>query len=101
MYEFGSSRKAAMGRNERAIFGLVAQGRISAAEAERLLFAANESREVLWLAAAALAVAALGGMHPEAWRADLVHGAWVAAQAIPAVLHQLLAFAIRFCGGIQ
>jgi hypothetical protein len=44
-------------RNERrTILGLVAAGRISAIEAERLLHAWNESRDELWVIAACLLV---------------------------------------------
>jgi hypothetical protein len=45
-----------MGNERRTILGLVAAGRISAMEAERLLRAWNDSREELWVIAACLLV---------------------------------------------
>jgi hypothetical protein len=45
-----------MGNEQRTILGLVAAGRISAMEAERLLRAWNDAREEFWLIAACLLV---------------------------------------------
>jgi hypothetical protein len=45
-----------MGNERRTILGLVAAGRISALEAERLLRAWNDSREELWVITACLLV---------------------------------------------
>jgi hypothetical protein len=45
-----------MGDERRAILGLVAAGRISAVEAERLLRVWNDGREATWVMAACLLV---------------------------------------------
>lgn len=53
-----------MKEDRRAILSLVAMGRISAAEAERLIAAWSADREVFWMAAAAVVlVVAQGGFH--------------------------------------
>lgn len=51
-----------MREERRAILSLVAMGRISAAEAERLIAAWSADREVLWLAAGAAALMAAQGL---------------------------------------
>ena len=53
-----------MNRDGRAILGLIATGRITPAEAERLLAAWNESRETAWILAASMGVALLAQLHP-------------------------------------
>jgi hypothetical protein len=45
-----------VGRERTTILGLVAAGRISAAEAERLLRVWNDAREELWIVAACLLI---------------------------------------------
>ncbi len=52
-----------MNTDRRAILSLVAMGRITAAEAERLLAAWNESRETAWILALSLAFALLAQIH--------------------------------------
>lgn len=76
-------------RSERkTILGLVAAGRISAVEAERLLRVWNDAREELWIVAACLAICAtqihlhlsLGGLgHLIEGFAREVFNAWSAA----------------------
>jgi len=52
-----------MNTDRRAILSLVAMGRITAAEAERLLAAWNESRETAWIVGLCLAFACLAQLH--------------------------------------
>jgi hypothetical protein len=52
-----------MNTDRRAILSLVATGRITASEAERLLVAWNDSRETLWILALSLAFAWLAQIH--------------------------------------
>ncbi|HTX75412.1 MAG TPA: hypothetical protein VMD29_04325 [Terracidiphilus sp.] len=73
-----------MGQERRMILSLVASGRITAGEAERLLAAASEGREWLWIAVAfAVLGAAQGvshGLLPVAGHVAQVLGTgWVAA----------------------
>lgn len=49
--------------DRRAIWRLLAMGRISAAEAERLLAVCGEGRETAWIVAGFVAVAALVELH--------------------------------------
>ncbi|MGA8088401.1 MAG: hypothetical protein WCA10_13925 [Terracidiphilus sp.] len=52
-----------MNTDRRAILSLVAMGRITAAEAERLLAAWNESRETAWIVGLCLAFACLAQLN--------------------------------------
>ena len=52
-----------MTSDRRAILNLIATGRITPAEAERLLAAWNESHETLWIVALGLAFALLAQVH--------------------------------------
>lgn len=52
-----------MNTDRRAILSLVASGRITASEAERLLAAWNDSRETAWILALGLAFALLAQLH--------------------------------------
>jgi hypothetical protein len=52
-----------MNTDRRAILSLVASGRITAVEAERLLAAWNDSRETAWILALSLAFALLAQIH--------------------------------------
>ncbi|MDR3777244.1 MAG: hypothetical protein P4K97_10140 [Terracidiphilus sp.] len=54
---------------DRAILGLVAQGKINAFEAERMLAATASRRETLWIMLLALAFVGIGSLHPEGWLA--------------------------------
>lgn len=57
-----------MSGNERAIYWLLAQGRLTVAEAERLL-AASRKPEVAWLVVTVLLTAILVGHDPSNWMA--------------------------------
>lgn len=52
-----------MSTDRRAILALIAMGRITPGEAERLLAAWNESREMAWILVAALGFAVLAQFH--------------------------------------
>jgi hypothetical protein len=52
-----------MNTDRRAILSLVATGRITASEAERLLVAWNDSRETVWILALSLAFAVVAQIH--------------------------------------
>jgi hypothetical protein len=54
-----------MHTDRRAILHLVAMGRITANEAERLLIAWNDGREVFWILAACILVACFTQLHLE------------------------------------
>jgi hypothetical protein len=62
-----------MNTDRRAILSLVAAGRITAAEAERLLAAWNEGRETFWILAFCLAFACLAQAHLPLPVLDLWH----------------------------
>lgn len=67
-----------MNADHRTIFSLVAAGRITAAEAERLLAASSDAREVAWI----VALCALACMMP-------LHGVGVGPDFIAAIPHAL------------
>lgn len=52
-----------MNTDRRTILALIAMGRITPAEAERLLAAWNESRETAWILAASVGFALLAQLH--------------------------------------
>jgi hypothetical protein len=52
-----------MGSDRRAILTLIAMGRITPREAERLLAAWNEGREMWWIAAGCLVAAVVVQLH--------------------------------------
>ena len=62
-----------MNTDRRAILSLVATGRITASEAERLLVAWNDSRETLWILALSLAFAWLAQIHLREFLPMLMH----------------------------
>jgi hypothetical protein len=62
-----------MNTDRHAILSLVATGRITAAEAERLLVAWNDSRETAWILVLCLAFAGLAQIHLPGLFAMLTH----------------------------
>ncbi len=62
-----------MNTDRRAILSLVATGRITASEAERLLVAWNDSRETVWILALSLAFAWLTQIHLREFFPMLMH----------------------------
>jgi hypothetical protein len=67
-----------MDRDRRNILHLVACGRVTAAEAERLLTVWNEQRELAWVAALCVGMALLGELGR--WIPPAAH--WLGAQAL-------------------
>jgi len=62
-----------MNTDRRAILALIAMGRITPAEAERLLAAWNESRETAWILVLSLAVVFLAQLNVHQLLPALVH----------------------------
>jgi hypothetical protein len=71
----------------RAILQLVAQGRLTPLDAERLLLAWNERRETAWVMACVAAIAVVGQLH-----------AWVALSAPLAHIGHALSLVKQFLG---
>jgi len=88
-----------MRKHRRIILGLVALGRITPAEAERLLVAGNTGREglwVLWIIVALLMFSLLTQLDPRHVLPQLAH----VAHALLPVLTQHHALALRLMGGM-
>jgi hypothetical protein len=62
-----------MNSDRRAILALVAMGRVTPGQAERLIAAWNDSRETEWILAASLAFAVLAQLHVHELVPGLVH----------------------------
>jgi hypothetical protein len=85
-----------MNTDRRAILTLIAMGRITPAEAERLLSAWNESRETAWILTASVGVALLAQVHPHDFVPMLNH---LISTQVSALAH-LLGPAIGAMGGL-
>ena len=79
-----------MNSDRRLILSLIASGRITAREAERLIAVANESRETAWILASCVAVTCLAGMHLHGFATDLVHFLNTQIPVLAGALHQAL-----------
>ena len=79
-----------MNTDRRAILSLVAMGRITAAEAERLLAAWNDSRETAWILGLSLAFACVAQLHLREVFPILMHFFNVQTPALAEALHQVL-----------
>ena len=87
-----------MREERRAILSLIAAGRISASEAERLMAAWSADREALWLVVAGLAlVVAQGVFHGPA----IGHLAHALAPAVNWVAQHTIAMIGKGFGGMQ
>jgi hypothetical protein len=88
-----------MNTDRRAILALIAMGRITPAQAERLLAAWNESRETAWILAFGLAFAFLAQLHLHELMPNIIHffNAQVPALA-KAINHALLTIAVLLGG---
>lgn len=80
-----------MNTDRRTILALVATGRITAAEAERLLAASSGAHEMFWI----VALCALGCLAPLHWNGALNATLTAAAHT----LHNLIRFASHTIGG--
>jgi hypothetical protein len=86
-------------KDRRTILSLAALGRITPAEAERLLIACNEAREGAWIFAAVIAFALLNQADLGQVLPDLTHIAH--ALFTSGSLHHTLALVKSFSGGLQ
>jgi hypothetical protein len=85
-----------MQNNRRTILSLVALGRITPAEAERLLIAWNVGREGRWIFAACIAIALLVLLNPQQGLSALSH---IAHTLLPGLtLHHALAQTVQVLG---
>lgn len=80
-----------MNSDRRTILSLIATGRITAAEAERLIAVSNEARETAWTIALCLAMACLAQIHLHELAAGLVHFLNAQLPALAEAMHQALA----------
>jgi len=85
-----------MRSDRRAILALIAMGRITPAEAERLLSAWNESRETAWILVASFGFALLAQLHLRELLPVLKH---LVSSQIPA-LGNILGALIGVMGGL-
>jgi hypothetical protein len=79
-----------MNTDRRAILSLVAMGRITAAEAERLLAAWNESHETAWIVGLCLAFACLAQLHLRELLPILMHFCSAQIPALAEAVHNAL-----------
>ncbi|HVU46668.1 MAG TPA: hypothetical protein VHD85_11115 [Terracidiphilus sp.] len=88
-----------MTADRRTILNLIAIGRITPAEAERLLTVWNHERETLVALIAGVLFAALPELH--ALQAALVHAAGKILPSVAAALHQARSIITCLSGGVQ
>ena len=79
-----------MNTDRHAILSLVAMGRITAAEAERLLAVWNESRETAWIVGLCLAFACLAQLHLRELLPMLMHFCSAQIPALAEAVHHAL-----------
>ena len=89
-----------MNTDRRTILSLVAAGRITAAEAERLLVAWNEARETAWIVGLSLAFACLAQLHLRELLPMLMHFYSAQIPALAADVQHALAPITGFWGGL-
>lgn len=80
-----------MKEERRTVLWLVAMGRISAAEAERLIAAWSADREVLWMAVVGIALVVTHGIMQGTAAGHLAH-------ALAPLLHNMAQHTIAFLG---
>ena len=79
-----------MNTKEREIFWMVVQGKMTGEEAERLL-AVTSNREAFAWAVAAVAMAAVAGVHPLLWLAGAAHALTHTLPGLGMMLERMLA----------
>jgi|HubBroStandDraft_1064217.scaffolds.fasta_scaffold1265517_1 hypothetical protein len=85
-----------MQNSRRTILSLVALGRITPAEAERLLIAWNAGREGIWIFGACIAIALLALLNPQQGLSALSH---IAHTLLPGhTLHHAVAQTVQALG---
>jgi hypothetical protein len=88
-----------MNSDRRTILTLIAAGRITPAQAERLLAVVNESRETAWIVALCVASACLAQLHLHAILPGLAHFFNVQVPAMAEAMHHALGPITKFLGG--
>jgi hypothetical protein len=89
-----------MNTDRRAILSLVATGRITAAEAERLLAAWNDSRETAWILALGLAFVLLAQVHLRELLPMLMHLFNAQIPALAEAVHHAFSPVTDLLGGL-
>jgi hypothetical protein len=88
-----------MNTDRRVILSLVATGRITATEAERLLAAWNDSRETAWILAFGLAFACLAQLHLRELLPMLMHFFNAQVPALAEAVHHAFSPLTDLLGG--
>ncbi len=88
-----------MNTDRRVILSLVAMGRITPTEAERLLAAWNESRETAWIVGLCLAFAWLAQLHLRELLPILMHFCSAQIPALAEAVHHALSPITELWGG--
>lgn len=88
-----------MNSDRRTILTLIATGRITPDQAERLLDAANESRETIWILGLCLAYAWLAQVHLHELLPGLMHFINVEVALLGGGVHQVLSPIREVLGG--
>ena len=89
-----------MNTDRRTILALIAMGRITPAEAERLLAAWDESRETAWILAFSLAVLCMAQLHVHSLLPGLLHFFNVAVPALAGAVRHALSPITDLMGGL-
>jgi len=89
-----------MSADRHAILSLVAMGRITAAEAERLLAVWNESRETAWIVGLCLACACLAQLQPQELLPLLIRLSGGQIPVLGGALHHALMAIMNLLGGV-
>lgn len=89
-----------MNTDRRIILSLIAMGRITAAEAERLLAVSNESRETAWIVGLCLAFACVAQLHLRELLPILMHVCSAQIPALAETMHHALSPITEFWEGL-
>lgn len=89
-----------MNNDRRAILSLIATGRITASEAERLLVALNDSRETAWILALSLGFAWMAQIHLREILPILLHLLNAQIPALAEASHQAFSPITDLLGGL-
>ena len=86
-----------MSKDRRTLLQLIASGRVTPAEAERILMLWNADRETLWIFAACAALAILGEFHMQ----GSMQSAHSLFPAVMLALRHAFSWCTHFAGGKQ
>lgn len=89
-----------MGRNRQQLLDLIAMGRLSPAEAERLILAWNEGRETVWALAACVVVSLPAQLNLQHWLPALLLGMNALLVQSTSLAHQTVLLLNDVMGGI-